>query len=104
MHRSQRRRPTRSSRAGPQPPIPALSPQQLRRKGNLSMQGGARVPTMKMDRVLTKRIRIVVVTMGLWALIISGRLYLLHVVHSADYKQRAERQQQRTIEVSPRRG
>ena len=32
------------------------------------------------------------------------RLYFLHVVHSADYRQRAEHQQQRTLDVSPRRG
>jgi len=42
--------------------------------------------------------------MGLWAAVIGTRLYFLHVVYSADYKQRAERQQQRTVEVSPRRG
>ena len=42
--------------------------------------------------------------MVLWALVIGTRLYFLHVVHSADYRQRAERQQQRTLDVSPRRG
>jgi cell division protein FtsI (penicillin-binding protein 3) len=42
--------------------------------------------------------------MGLWGTAIGARLYFLHVVHSADYKERAERQQQRTLEVSPRRG
>src|SRR5215475_5683492 len=42
--------------------------------------------------------------MALWAAVIFGRLYFLHVVHSADYKQRAQRQQQRTLDLSPRRG
>jgi cell division protein FtsI/penicillin-binding protein 2 len=42
--------------------------------------------------------------MGIWGAAIGARLYFLHVVHSADYKQRAERQQQRVLDVSPRRG
>ena len=42
--------------------------------------------------------------MALWATVIGCRLFFLHVVHSADYKQRAERQQQRTLDLSPRRG
>src|SRR5213596_2574907 len=59
---------------------------------------------MKNDKVLTRRIYAVVISMVVWAVVIGGRLYFLHVVHSADYKQRAERQQQRTLDVSPRRG
>jgi len=59
---------------------------------------------MKNDQSLAKRIRIVVVVLGIWAAVISARLYFLHVVHSADYKQKAERQQQRILDVSPRRG
>ena len=42
--------------------------------------------------------------MAVWAAAIGTRLYFLHVVHSADYRQRAERQQQRTFEVTPPRG
>jgi cell division protein FtsI (penicillin-binding protein 3) len=59
---------------------------------------------MKADKFLTRRIYILIAFMGLWSAIIAGRLYFLHVVHSAEYGQRAQRQQQRTLEVSPRRG
>src|SRR5262245_20293849 len=59
---------------------------------------------MKKDRYLSRRICILIAIMGLWGTAIGARLYFLHVVHSADYKERAERQQQRTLEVSPRRG
>src|SRR5947199_10867372 len=52
----------------------------------------------------TRRTHILVAVMGLWAAAIGARLYFLHVVHSADYRQRAEHQQQRTLDVSPRRG
>src|SRR5215813_12603938 len=59
---------------------------------------------MKHDRFQSRRGYILISVMALWAGAIGARLYFLHVVHSADYKQRAERQQQRTLEVSPRRG
>jgi cell division protein FtsI (penicillin-binding protein 3) len=52
----------------------------------------------------TRRLYILIAAMAVWATAIGARLYFLHVVHSADYRQLAERQQQRTIEVSPRRG
>ena len=59
---------------------------------------------MKKDRSLSRRVYILIAVMGLWGTGIGARLYFLHVVHSADYKQRATRQQQRVLEVSPRRG
>src|ERR1051326_8380956 len=59
---------------------------------------------MKIDKFLTTRVYILIAVMAFWAVVIGARLYFLHVVHSADYKQRAERQQRRTLEVSPRRG
>jgi cell division protein FtsI (penicillin-binding protein 3) len=40
----------------------------------------------------------------LWAAFICARLINLQVVHYGDFEQRAQRQQQRTIEVSARRG
>jgi cell division protein FtsI (penicillin-binding protein 3) len=52
----------------------------------------------------SRRLHILIAAMSLWAAVIGARLYFLHVVHSADYRQRAERQQQRTLDVSPRRG
>jgi len=52
----------------------------------------------------TTRVYILIGVMTVWAAAIGTRLYFLHVVHSADYRQRAERQQQRTFEVTPPRG
>src|SRR2546426_8499681 len=59
---------------------------------------------MKKDQSLARRVYVLIAVMGLWGAAIGARLYFLHVVHSADYKQRAERQQQRTLDVSPPRG
>src|SRR5438105_1361737 len=57
-----------------------------------------------MKKYPTTRVHILIAIMGLWATAIGARLYFLHVVHSADYRQRAERQQQRTFDVTPPRG
>src|SRR5438876_4924132 len=59
---------------------------------------------MKKDPSLKRRVYFLIAVMGLWGVAIGARLYFLHVVYSADYKQRAERQQQRTFEVTPQRG
>jgi cell division protein FtsI (penicillin-binding protein 3) len=59
---------------------------------------------MKKDNSLNRRVYILIGVMAFWATAIGCRLFFLHVVHSADYRHRAERQQHRTIEVSPRRG
>jgi cell division protein FtsI (penicillin-binding protein 3) len=40
----------------------------------------------------------------LWSCLISARLFSLQVVRYGEFTQRAARQQQRTVEVSPRRG
>src|SRR5580704_15854978 len=40
----------------------------------------------------------------LWTCAIAGRLFWLQVVHHQDFQERAEKQQQRTFEVAPRRG
>ena len=39
-----------------------------------------------------------------WALVIAGRLFWLQVVRHAEFVERAQKQQERTIEVAPRRG
>jgi len=39
-----------------------------------------------------------------WAFLIAARLFWLQVVHHREYIQRAQKQQQRTFEVAPRRG
>lgn len=41
---------------------------------------------------------------SIWALAIGGRMFLLMIVHHHEYVERAEKQQQRTFEVAPRRG
>ena len=40
----------------------------------------------------------------LWLLAIGGRMFWLMVAHHQEYAERAEKQQQRTFEVAPRRG
>jgi len=40
----------------------------------------------------------------LWAVAICGRLIYLQVIEYGDFVQRAARQQQRTVDVEPRRG
>ena len=49
---------------------------------------------MRKDKSLSRRVYILIAVMGFWGTAIGARLYFLHVVHSADYKERAERQQQ----------
>jgi cell division protein FtsI (penicillin-binding protein 3) len=39
-----------------------------------------------------------------WALAITARLFWLQLLHHSDYVERAQKQQQRTFEVAPRRG
>jgi cell division protein FtsI (penicillin-binding protein 3) len=59
---------------------------------------------MKKDPSLSRRVYVLAAVILLWGSAIGARLYFLHVVRSADYRQRAERQQQRTFEVTPPRG
>jgi cell division protein FtsI (penicillin-binding protein 3) len=59
---------------------------------------------MKKDPSLSRRVYVLVAVVLFWGSAIGLRLYFLHVVRSADYRQRAERQQQRTFEVTPPRG
>src|SRR5215510_1569152 len=59
---------------------------------------------MKYSKSLNRRVYILIGVMALWAAGIGTRLFFLQVVHSDDYRQRAARQQQRALEVSPRRG
>src|SRR5579863_1210361 len=52
----------------------------------------------------TKRLYFLVGFLALWIFAICFRLVALQVVHYGDFTQRAARQQQRSIEVSPVRG
>src|ERR1700734_4093923 len=53
-----------------------------------------------------KRSRFIVVSLFffVWACAISGRLFWLQVVRHKEFVERAEKQQQRTFDVAPRRG
>jgi cell division protein FtsI (penicillin-binding protein 3) len=59
---------------------------------------------IKKDSSLTRRVYVLLAVMGIWGAAIGIRLYCLHVVYSDEFKERAERQQQRTLDLSPRRG
>lgn len=50
------------------------------------------------------RFWIVCLFFAVWACAIAGRLFWLQVVEHSNYVERAEKQQQRTFEVAPRRG
>jgi cell division protein FtsI/penicillin-binding protein 2 len=58
---------------------------------------------MKKQRSLG-RVYFLISVMGIWGTAIGARLYFLQVVHSSDLRARAERQQTKTLDVSPRRG
>jgi cell division protein FtsI/penicillin-binding protein 2 len=59
---------------------------------------------MKNDKTLAQRLYFLIAVMLIWTAVIGARLYFLHVVQSADLKGRAQRQQQRVLDISPRRG
>src|ERR1051325_10285619 len=59
---------------------------------------------MKKDPSLSRRVYVLVALIFLWCSVVGVRLYFLHVIRSAEYRQRAERQQQRTYELTPPRG
>lgn len=56
------------------------------------------------NQIASKRLYILLGFLLFWFLVICGRLVWLQVVNYGDYTQRAARQQQRSIEVSPVRG
>src|SRR3984893_18740793 len=56
------------------------------------------------DRIAAKRLLIVAGVALLWSTAIVGRLGYLQLVRYSDYLARAQRQQQRTIEITPQRG
>src|ERR1051325_10792407 len=59
---------------------------------------------MKKDPSVFTRVYVLLVVISIWGCAIGARLFFLHVVRAADYKQRAERQQQRAFDVTPSRG
>ena len=56
------------------------------------------------NQIANKRLYILASFLLFWFLVICGRLVWLQVVNYGDYTQRAAKQQQRSIEVSPVRG
>jgi cell division protein FtsI (penicillin-binding protein 3) len=61
--------------------------------------GAARVQTFKRARFW-----LVCLFFLVWALVIAGRLFWIEVVRHGEFEERAQKQQQRTFEVAPRRG
>src|SRR5689334_17619734 len=56
------------------------------------------------NQIANKRLYILLGFLLFWFLVICGRLVWLQIVNYGDYTQRAAKQQQRSIEVSPVRG
>jgi len=56
------------------------------------------------NQIANKRLYILLSFLLFWFLVICGRLVWLQIINYGDYTQRAAKQQQRSIEVSPVRG
>ena len=56
------------------------------------------------NQIANKRLYILLGFLLFWFLVICGRLVWLQIINYGDYTQRAAKQQQRSIEVSPVRG
>jgi cell division protein FtsI (penicillin-binding protein 3) len=52
----------------------------------------------------SRRLRFFGLALAVWALVVVGRLAQIQIAQGAKYRARAQRQQERRIEVSPRRG
>jgi cell division protein FtsI (penicillin-binding protein 3) len=64
----------------------------------------SRVSTPRTVPLKRTRFWLICLFFFVWACVIAGRLFWLQVVRHQDYMERAEKQQQRTFEVAPRRG
>jgi cell division protein FtsI (penicillin-binding protein 3) len=58
----------------------------------------------QLNQIANKRLYILLGFLLFWFLVICGRLVWLQIINYGDYTQRAAKQQQRSIEVSPVRG
>ena len=63
-----------------------------------------RAPTTRALPLKRSRFWIVCLFFSLWAGAIAGRLFWLQIVRHQEFVERAQKQQQRTFEVAPRRG
>jgi len=59
---------------------------------------------VKQEKIPAKRIRVLVAILAFWGLGIAARLTFLQVVESKSYIDKAARQQQETLKITPRRG
>jgi cell division protein FtsI (penicillin-binding protein 3) len=59
---------------------------------------------MAREQFLSRRVYVLVAVMGLWGTAIGTRLYFLQVLGASDFRDRAAKQQQQTLEISPPRG
>jgi cell division protein FtsI (penicillin-binding protein 3) len=50
------------------------------------------------------RVRFLVIVLLLWSAVVVARLAELQLAHGSRYRARAQRQQERRIEISPQRG
>jgi cell division protein FtsI (penicillin-binding protein 3) len=64
----------------------------------------SRVSTPRAVPLKRTRFWLICLFFFLWACVIAGRLFWLQIVRHQEYMERADRQQQRTIEIAPRRG
>jgi len=64
----------------------------------------ARSATTRTALMNKRRFWLVCLFFLLWALAITSRLFWLQLIRHSDYVERAQKQQQRTFEVAPRRG
>jgi cell division protein FtsI (penicillin-binding protein 3) len=64
----------------------------------------SRVSTPRAVPLKRTRFWLICLFFFLWACVIAGRLFWLQIVRHQEYVERADRQQQRTIEIAPRRG
>jgi cell division protein FtsI (penicillin-binding protein 3) len=64
----------------------------------------SRVSTPRAVPLKRTRFWLICLFFFVWACVIAGRLFWLQIVRHQEYVERADRQQQRTIEIAPRRG
>ncbi|MGO9437733.1 MAG: penicillin-binding transpeptidase domain-containing protein [Terracidiphilus sp.] len=78
-------------------PSPVMQPTPLR---SARMRGATTRPALMKQR----RFWLICFFFAFWAIAIATRLFWLQLIHHNDYVERAQKQQQRTFEVAPRRG
>lgn len=57
-----------------------------------------------MNRLSPRRLNVLAAFLAVWGLLLAGRLAQLQIARSAGYRARAQRQQERRVEIAPHRG